>query len=135
MAWLEVMVTFGEANYNVLPCCLKITLERSTDPKNLVRLSTLYHFNGALEDLTLGGNLSWQSKIYVENAGPNGASSEQDSYFIANLMASYQITDDAIVRLNIRNVFDEKYYSSIDFYDQGFFGEPRNVELSLSYNF
>ncbi|BFL84115.1 hypothetical protein LFREDSHE_25650 [Shewanella baltica] len=50
-------------------------------------------------------------------------------------MASYQITDDAIVRLNIRNVFDEKYYSSIDFYDQGFFGEPRNVELSLSYNF
>jgi len=32
MAWLEVMVTFGEANYNVLPCCLKITLERSTDP-------------------------------------------------------------------------------------------------------
>ncbi|KZK70242.1 hypothetical protein A1L58_14465 [Shewanella baltica] len=83
----------------------------------------------------MGGNLSWQSKIYVENAGPNGASSEQDSYFITNLMASYQITDDAIVRLNIRNVFDEKYYSSIDFYDQGFFGEPRNVELSLSYNF
>ncbi|BFL84001.1 hypothetical protein LFREDSHE_24510 [Shewanella baltica] len=83
----------------------------------------------------MGGNLSWQSKIYVENAGPNGTSSEQDSYFIANLMASYQITDDAIVRLNIRNVFDEKYYSSIDFYDQGFFGEPRNVELSLSYNF
>ncbi|MCL1136307.1 hypothetical protein [Shewanella hafniensis] len=28
------MVTFGEANYNVLPCCLKITLERSTDPSN-----------------------------------------------------------------------------------------------------
>ncbi|MBP6521093.1 MAG: PRC-barrel domain-containing protein [Shewanella sp.] len=28
------MVTFGEANYNVLPCCLKITLERSTDPNN-----------------------------------------------------------------------------------------------------
>jgi hypothetical protein len=32
MAWLEVMVTFGEANYNFLPCCLKITLKRSTDP-------------------------------------------------------------------------------------------------------
>ncbi|MGX9460131.1 TonB-dependent siderophore receptor [Shewanella sp. A14] len=104
-------------------------------PKNLVRLSTLYHFNGALEDLTLGGNLSWQSKIYVDNAGPNDATSEQDSYFITNLMASYQMTDDAIVRLNIRNLFDEKYYSSIDFYNQGFFGEPRNVELSLNYNF
>ncbi|MCU8010276.1 hypothetical protein L5M11_22580 [Shewanella sp. SM87] len=37
MAWLEVMVTFGEANYNVLPCCLKITLERSTDPSKLVK--------------------------------------------------------------------------------------------------
>ncbi|MBW3530765.1 TonB-dependent siderophore receptor [Shewanella oncorhynchi] len=104
-------------------------------PKNLVRLSSLYHFDGALEDLTLGGNLSWQSKIYVENAGPNGESSEQASYFLTNLMASYQLTDDAIVRLNIRNLFDEKYYSSIDFYNQGFFGEPRNVELSLSYNF
>jgi hypothetical protein len=34
LAWLEVMVTFGEANYNVLPCCLKVTLKRSTDPSN-----------------------------------------------------------------------------------------------------
>ncbi|MEM6186287.1 hypothetical protein, partial [Shewanella vaxholmensis] len=33
-----VMVTFGEANYNVLPCCLKITLERSTDPSNTEKL-------------------------------------------------------------------------------------------------
>ena len=50
-------------------------------------------------------------------------------------MTSYQLTDDAKVQLNINNLFDKKYYSSIDFYNQGFFGEPRNIELNLSYNF
>ncbi|WP_312018324.1 TonB-dependent siderophore receptor [Shewanella profunda] len=104
-------------------------------PKDLVRLSSLYHFDGALEHLTVGGNLSWQSKIYKDDAGPNGERSEQDSYYLVNLMTSYQLTDDAKIQLNISNLFDEKYYSSIDFYNQGFFGEPRNIELSLSYNF
>jgi hypothetical protein len=39
LAWLEVMVTFGEANYNVLPCCLKVTLKRSTDPNMALLLN------------------------------------------------------------------------------------------------
>lgn len=104
-------------------------------PKDLIRLSSLYHFDGALADLTVGGNLSWQSKIYKDKAGPNGERSEQDSYYLVNLMTSYQLTGDAKVQLNINNLFDKKYYSSIDFYNQGFFGEPRNIELSLSYNF
>ncbi|MFB2655646.1 TonB-dependent siderophore receptor [Shewanella xiamenensis] len=104
-------------------------------PKDLIRLSSLYHFDGALADLTVGGNLSWQSRIYKDDAGPNGERSEQDSYYLVNLMTSYQLTDDAKVQLNINNLFDKKYYSSIDFYNQGFFGEPRNIELNLSYNF
>ncbi|MBT1444123.1 TonB-dependent siderophore receptor [Shewanella sp. JM162201] len=104
-------------------------------PTDLVHLSSLYHFNGALEDLAVGGNLSWQSEVYKDNAGPNGERSKQNSYYLMNLMASYQLTDDAKVQLNINNLFDEKYYSSIDFYDQGFFGDPRNIELSLNYNF
>jgi len=32
---VEVMVTFGEENYNFLLCCLKITLKRSTNPNYL----------------------------------------------------------------------------------------------------
>nr|WP_263859011.1 TonB-dependent receptor [Shewanella algae] len=89
--------------------------------------------DGALSDLTLGGNISWQSKTYKDQVGPNKASSRQDSYFLANLMASYQIQDNLVARLNVRNLFDKKYYSSIDFYNQGFFGEPRSLELSINY--
>lgn len=102
-------------------------------PKHLLRISSLYHFDGALSDLTLGGNISWQSKTYKDQVGPNKASSRQDSYFLANLMASYQIQDNLVARLNVRNLFDKKYYSSIDFYNQGFFGEPRSLELSINY--
>ena len=52
-----------------------------------------------------------------------------------NLMAAYDFTENLTARLNVRNLFDKTYYSSIDFYNQGFFGEPRNVQLTLSYRF
>lgn len=57
----------------------------------------------------------------------------QDSYTVVNAMASYQLTPQWDLSLNVNNLFDEKYYSSIDFYNQGFFGAERNFELSVKY--
>lgn len=104
-------------------------------PENMAKLSSRYTFGGALDDLVIGGNLIWQDDVYNEGVGPGGATARQDSYYVVNLMGGYRFTDKLSARLNVKNALDEKYYSSIDFYNQGFFGEPRNVELNLRYDY
>lgn len=36
--------------------------------------------------------------------------------------------------MNLNNLFDKRYYQSVD-YGQNFFGDPRNVLFSLSYSY
>lgn len=99
-------------------------------PDEMLRTSVFYD---ASSQLVLGVNLNWQSKISLPNAGPNGETFEQGSYSVVNLMASYDLNDQVKVSVNANNVFDEKYFSSIDFFNQGFFGAPRNFEASVRY--
>lgn len=103
-------------------------------PDDMLRFSAIYRLDGSLAPVTLGTNINWQSKLTQPNVGPNGETAEQPAYTLVNLMASYDINQQLIARFNVRNLFDKKYYSSIDFYNQGFFGAPRSVELSLSYS-
>lgn len=99
-------------------------------PEDMVRASALYQ---TTEDWNVGINAHWQSEISQPGAGPNGETFRQGSYSIVALMASYALYDNVDVSLNVNNVFDEKYYSSIDFYNQGFFGAPHNAQLSIKY--
>lgn len=103
-------------------------------PDDMLRFSAIYRLHGSLAPVTLGTNINWQSKITQPNVGPNGETAAQPAYTLVNLMASYDINQQLIARLNVRNLFDKKYYSSIDFYNQGFFGAPRTIEASLSYH-
>ena len=99
-------------------------------PEDMVKASVLYMATDALK---FGVNANWQSEISNPGAGPNGETFNQDSYSVVNAMANYQVGKNLDLSLNVNNLFDEKYYSSIDFYNQGFFGAERNVELSLKY--
>lgn len=100
-------------------------------PDNMLRASALYRIS---DPITVGANVNWQSSISQPGIGPNGETAEQDAYTLVNLMARYQLSENLETRLNIRNLFDTKYYSSIDFFNQGFLGAPRSVQLSLSYS-
>ncbi|MCC2607645.1 TonB-dependent siderophore receptor [Planctobacterium marinum] len=100
-------------------------------PKSMIKTSALYSLSDAI---TFGINANWQSKTENPGAGPNGETFTQDSYTVVNLMASYQLTPAWVLSANINNVFDEKYFSSIDFYNQGFFGAPRNAQASIRYS-
>lgn len=100
-------------------------------PKSMLKASVLYKVSTSVK---LGVNANWQSKMTNPSAGPNGETFVQDSYAVVNLMASYQFARDWELTANVNNVFDEKYYSSIDFYNQGYFGEPSNAEVSVKYN-
>jgi len=46
-------------------------------------------------------------------------------------MARHDFGKHLSATLNVNNLLDKKYYTQIGFYDQGWWGAPRNVMLSL----
>ena len=116
-------------------------------PRNLFKLFTSYRPDGALEGLTIGGGLNYQSTIWVNGARPTGGLNsngtaatvqtrmEQKSYVLASLMASYKVRQDVTVSLNVNNLFDKHYYNRVGFYNGVYWGEPRNISLSARYTF
>ncbi|MNR41149.1 Ferripyoverdine receptor precursor [compost metagenome] len=59
----------------------------------------------------------------------------QESYWVLDAMAKYQVTEQVSVTLNANNLTDEKYFSNLGFYDGGFYGDPRNYMLTTRFDF
>nr|WP_288466689.1 TonB-dependent siderophore receptor [uncultured Pseudomonas sp.] len=109
-------------------------------PEHLFKLSTVYRFQGPLEKLRVGGNLSWQSRMYNDIPLDNGSSYrlKQQAYALTNLMAGYAVNENLDLQLNANNIFDKKYYSSISTstqYGGDTYGAPRNLMLTAKYSF
>jgi outer membrane receptor for ferric coprogen and ferric-rhodotorulic acid len=102
-------------------------------PKDTVKLFSGYRLPGRLNAVTVGGNLRWQGEAYLENTGPNGETFRQGSLVTVDLMAKYDVTEHLLLSLNIDNLFDEKYFSSVG--NSSFYAEPRNALLSARYSF
>lgn len=95
-------------------------------PRNSVKLHTNYRLSGALQGLTVGGGLRWQSKT-----GSNGV--WQGRQAVASLMARYEIDRNLSVALNVDNLFDRTYYAYPS--ANSTYAAPRSVMLSAKYNF
>ncbi|UKJ76726.1 TonB-dependent siderophore receptor [Azospirillum brasilense] len=95
-------------------------------PRDMVKLFTTYRLPGAWDRLTVGGNFRWEGAIYN---GTGARRYDRDGYAVVDLMTRYQFTDKVSATLNLNNLFDEKYLTSIQ--NNGYYGEPRNVLLSL----
>ncbi|CAD0309291.1 TonB-dependent siderophore receptor [Xanthomonas hortorum pv. cynarae] len=85
----------------------------------------------------VGGGLSWQSAIHELMLGPQGTTQRltQGSVLLANAMARYDINQAWSAQLNVRNLFDRKYYANIVYQSQLIYGDPRDVELTVSWKF
>jgi outer membrane receptor for ferric coprogen and ferric-rhodotorulic acid len=109
-------------------------------PEHLFKLNTVYHFQGPLEKLRVGGNISWQSRIYNDFTVADGSEYRlvQGAYAVTDLMAGYRVDQHLDLQLNANNVFDRKYYSaiasSVD-YAGDTWGAPRNLMLTAKYSF
>ncbi len=99
-------------------------------PEKMIKASALYSVS---DELKVGVNANWQSEMTNPGAGPNGETFTQGSYSVVNVMATYQFAPAWQLSANVNNVFDEKYFSSIDFYNQGYFGAPLNGEIAVKY--
>lgn len=108
---------------------------RTYAPKHMLRASTVYRVP-QLPQLKVGANLSWQDDIYRAVILPDGSASriEQDDYALVGLMASYDIDPNWAVSANLNNLTNEKYISSL-YWEQGFYGAPRNASMSVSWKY
>jgi len=99
-------------------------------PQESFKLFSSYQLN----DFTVGGNIRWQGKSYIEDGGFNyDTYYQQDSLVIVDLMTKYYFSDEIVIQVNANNVFDKKYYSGFSYSVN--YGKPRNVTATVNWNF
>ena len=78
--------------------------------------------------MRIGADVLAQSATYGR-VGTGHA--EQDAYGVFGLMAGYRLDEHWDARVNLNNVFDEKYWQGIP--TASTYGDPRNVMFSLKW--
>ncbi|OLF53002.1 TonB-dependent siderophore receptor [Pseudomonas chlororaphis] len=112
-------------------------------PRHVFKAFTTYQLPGDLNRWTIGGGVYRQNTIY--NKGTNDLTApppydyriEQKAYTLVDLMTSYKASENVIVRLNINNLFDKRYYQSISSntdYGNNFYGDPRNAMVTVGWS-
>jgi len=91
-------------------------------PRHLVHVTTVYTVP-SIENLKVGASLNWQSDTHVDIGTVRY---EQDSYATLNLMTNYKIDEHWSAAVNLYNVTDEKYLSSMRYAyaGQAFYAAP-----------
>ncbi|WP_448089726.1 TonB-dependent siderophore receptor [Pseudomonas azerbaijanoccidentalis] len=115
----------------------------TTKPEHVVRTFTTYRLPGALDQVTVGGGVSWQSAFYGQTFNPsvNGSGQgetvniKQGGYTLVDLMTRYQYDEHLSFTANAYNVFDKKYLTGLGNFGTTFYGEPRNFQLTAKYDF
>ncbi|MCH7315028.1 TonB-dependent receptor [Acinetobacter sp. ANC 3882] len=119
-------LNFGIANFEAKD--QKGNKINTNQARTTANLFTKYKWN----QLSVGGGLSYKSKFYNEVAAFNQRV-EQNAYVLANVMLAYDIDQNIKTQLNINNLFDKTYYECVG--SSICYGTPRNITLSLRYNF
>lgn len=110
----------------------------TNQPEHLVRLFTTYRLPGALDRVTVGGGVKWQSVFYgnIYNATIDDYTLiKQNEYTLVDLMARYQHDEHLSFTLNANNVFDKKYLVGLGNFDTTYYGEPRSLMLTSRWDF
>ena len=106
-------------------------------PESQFSIFSSYTLPGRYNQFTLGGGARWQDKTWATLNRPTVGSDEftQESFWLVDLMARYQVTESLSTTLNMNNVLDKKYLTIMDFYSVYSWGEPRNVTASVRWDF
>lgn len=118
------------------------------NPEHLLKVFATYRLPGTLGRWKLGGGITAQSKTFVDGSAhvrnADGTVSDQTAshrftqrgYAIASAHVEYQIDDRWTASLDVNNLFDKTYYSTIGTLDYGsLYGAPRNAMLTMKYRF
>jgi outer membrane receptor for ferric coprogen and ferric-rhodotorulic acid len=103
---------------------------RTFVPRKTFNLGTRYRPR-ALPGLELGATLKWRDDIHLDNGL---GVIRQDAFTLASLHASYAVNRNLELALNVDNVTDEKYLTSL-YWDQAFYGAPRHASVAFRYRY
>ncbi len=113
--------------------------ELSFAPDFSANLWTTYRFDNGL---TIGGGLIHAEDSFVgrpdntDRVVANGARGELPGHTVLNLMASYELSPNVTLRLNVDNVTDELYGTSANWSARRVeLGAPRSYLLSAAFSF
>jgi catecholate siderophore receptor len=102
-------------------------------PKNAFTLWTSYQFPFGL---TLGGGARYNGKLSRGTDGAIGTPAYAEAYWVFDAMASYRITKNVELQLNIYNLFDQEYVSAINKSGYRYTpGIPRSARLTANFAF
>lgn len=102
-------------------------------PRHLFRAWSEYKLAGDLERWSLGGGVNLQSDNYRQ---VGTIKVQQGGYAVWNARVNYRLDDKWSLALNLNNIFDKRYYSTIGAVTWGnFYGEPRSAMLTLRGSF
>ncbi len=97
-------------------------------PSRLMKASASYRLP-MMPAIKVGAVLKWQDDISTVDKKV-----EQGAYSLLDLALQYDVTSTVAVGMNIDNITDEKYLNSL-YWDQAYYGAPRNVQASISWKY
>lgn len=110
-----------------------------TKPRQLFKLSTIYTLPGELQRWRVGGDVYQQSQIRTSGGtGSTAWKNRQGSYTVLGLVAGYKASEQLDLQVNVNNLFDRTYYSSVAngaYSPYDIYGDPRNLKLTARYSF
>ena len=109
---------------------------QSQRPNNMAHLYTSFRLPGNWSALKVGGGLTWRDATYATTTTTSTdveARRDQGSITVASLMASYDISRQLSLQLNINNLFDKTYFDFAG--SQIYYGAPRKFTLTAKYDF
>lgn len=101
----------------------------SFTPKHMIKVWSHYQLPVLHEKLGVGAGLNWQSRFYVVS---NGITLSQGAYAVAHIRADYAVTPKVQLGLNLNNLFDKTYFTSLSSTAwNNWYGEPRSITATL----
>lgn len=99
-------------------------------PKHMLRVWANYQLPGEWNKLNVGGGVTTQSPTLGYNRAY-----KMPGFSVLNARASYQLTPEVSLALNINNLLDKKYYipGFNEINGANDYGDPRNVMFTVKY--
>lgn len=104
--------------------------------------ATLWMTYDVTDKFTLGGGVQYVGDSFIGRPDdahrviPNGKFGKLPDYFLVNLYAAYDITENIELSLNVDNVFDETYLTTMNWNGRwGYLGAPRTYWLSANFKY
>lgn len=104
--------------------------------------ATLWMTYDVTDAFTVGGGVQYTGEAWLGRPDDalrvvkNGVYGKLPDYFLVNLMASYDLTDNVALQFNVDNVFDEEYAITTNWNgSRATLGAPRTYRIGTSFDF